>query len=75
MSNSMGIASIFVLSSVLLSPLAMAEESPAFVAQYAARAAAAAAQQGREALAQQQDHAKNLEQTASKGSASADKDS
>lgn len=73
MSNSMGIASIFVLSSVLLSPLAMAEESPAFVAQYAARAAAA--QQGREALAQQHDHAKNLEQTASKGSASADKDS
>ena len=32
MSNSMGVASVFVLSSLLLSPLAMAEESPAFVA-------------------------------------------
>lgn len=40
MSNSMGIASAFVLSSLFLSPLAMAEESPAFVAQNAARAAA-----------------------------------
>lgn len=73
MSNSMGIASIFVLSSVLLSSLAMAEESPAFVAQNAARAAAA--QHAREALAQQQGPAQGLEQTASKGAASADKDS
>lgn len=40
MSNSMGIASAFVLSSLFLSPVAMAEESPAFVAQNAARAAA-----------------------------------
>ena len=40
MSTSMGMASVFVLSSLLLSPLAMAEESPAFVAQNAARAAA-----------------------------------
>ncbi|CAI8725913.1 MULTISPECIES: hypothetical protein [unclassified Pseudomonas] len=40
MSNSMGIASAFVLSSLFLSPLAMAEESPAFIAQNAARAAA-----------------------------------
>lgn len=40
MSSSMGMASVFVLSSLLLSPLAMAEESPAFVAQNAARAAA-----------------------------------
>ena len=39
MSTSMGMASVFVLSSLLLSPLAMAEESPAFVAQNAARAA------------------------------------
>ena len=39
MSSSMGLASVFVLSSLLLSPLAMAEESPAFVAQNAARAA------------------------------------
>ncbi len=39
MSSSMGMASVFVMSSLLLSPLAMAEESPAFVAQNAARAA------------------------------------
>ena len=41
-----------------------------------AAAHAAAAQRGREALAQQhQDHAKGLEQTASKETAKADKDS
>ena len=40
MSSSMGMASVFVLSSLLLSPFAMAEESPAFIAQNAARAAA-----------------------------------
>jgi hypothetical protein len=34
----MGIASAFVLSSLFLSPFAMAAESPAFVAQNAARA-------------------------------------
>jgi hypothetical protein len=39
MSNSMGIASAFVLSSLFLSPLAMAEESQTFVAHNAARAA------------------------------------
>jgi len=38
MSSSMGMASVFALSSLLLSPLAMAEESPAFVAKNAARA-------------------------------------
>jgi hypothetical protein len=40
MSNSMGIASAFVLSSLFVSPFAMAEESHAFVAQNSARAAA-----------------------------------
>ena len=40
MSNSMGIASAFVLSSLFLSPLAMAEESQTFVAHNASRAAA-----------------------------------
>lgn len=40
MSNTMGIASAFVLSSLFLSPFAMAEESQAFVAQNSARAAA-----------------------------------
>ncbi|RON16161.1 hypothetical protein [Pseudomonas frederiksbergensis] len=38
MSNSMGIASAFVLSSLFLSPFAMAEESQTFVAQNTARA-------------------------------------
>ncbi|MGE1176461.1 hypothetical protein [Pseudomonas sp. BW7P1] len=40
MSNSMGIASAFVLSSLILSPMAMAEESQSFVAQNTARAQA-----------------------------------
>lgn len=40
MSTSMGMASVFVLSSMMLSPLAMAEESPAFIAKNEARAAA-----------------------------------
>ncbi|VVO29004.1 hypothetical protein PS858_03228 [Pseudomonas fluorescens] len=40
MSNTMGIASAFVLSSLFLSPFAMAEESQAFVAHNAVRAAA-----------------------------------
>ena len=40
MSNSMGIASAFVLSSLFLSPLAMAEESQTFVTHNASRAAA-----------------------------------
>ena len=40
MSNSMGIASAFVLSSLFLSPWAMAEESQTFVAHNAARSAA-----------------------------------
>ncbi|MGE8410545.1 MAG: hypothetical protein ACN6QH_26335 [Pseudomonas sp.] len=71
MSNSMGIASIFVLSSVLLSPLAMAEESQAFVAQNARHQA-----QAQEAYAKQhQDAGKGAEQTASKVDSSASKDS
>ncbi|KAF2390220.1 MULTISPECIES: hypothetical protein [Pseudomonas] len=40
MSNTMGIASAFVLSALFLSPVAMAEESPAFVAHNVARAKA-----------------------------------
>lgn len=40
MSTSMGIASVFVLSSLMLSPMAMAEESQGFIAQKAAHAAA-----------------------------------
>ena len=45
MSNSMGIASAFVLSSLFLSPLAFAEESQTFVTQNATRAATFEAQQ------------------------------
>ena len=40
MSNITGIASAFVLSSLFLSPIAMAEESQTFVAQNAARTTA-----------------------------------
>ncbi|QBF28468.1 hypothetical protein EXN22_23265 [Pseudomonas tructae] len=71
MSNSMGVASVFVLSSLLLSPLAMAEESQAFVARNTERAAVV-----QEAIAAQQaEQAQGLEQTASKAEASDDSDS
>ncbi|WP_248798939.1 hypothetical protein [Pseudomonas sp. MWU13-2105] len=40
MSTTLGMASVFALSTLLLSPLALAEESQTFVAQQAARAAA-----------------------------------
>lgn len=65
MSNSMGIASLFVASSLLLSPLAMAEESPAFVARNATLAAAH--QEAREGDATQSAAAsKDAQQTAAK---------
>ncbi|WP_449429794.1 hypothetical protein [Pseudomonas putida] len=70
MSNSMGIASVFVLSSLLLSPLAMAEESQAFVARNAQFAAV-----HQEALANQADAAKDAQQTASKAASDANADS
>ncbi|MFV3292460.1 hypothetical protein ACNFBR_27475 [Pseudomonas sp. NY11955] len=74
MSNSMGIASVFVLSSLLLSPLAMAEESSAFVARNAEFAAVH--QDAREAVAAQKaDAAKDANQTASKVSVDANADS
>lgn len=53
MSTSMGIASVFVLSSLFMSPFAMAEESQAFVAQNSARAAAYEQQTEMTAKAQQ----------------------
>lgn len=71
MSNSMGVASVFVLSSLLLSPLAMAEESPAFVARNAERAAVV--QQA--IAAHKAEQAQGLEQTASKAQASDASDS
>ena len=73
MSNSMGIASVFVLSSLLLSPLAMAEESQAFVARNAELAAVH--QEAREAVANQSDSVKAPEQTVSKVSIDTNADS
>ncbi|WP_043200579.1 hypothetical protein [Pseudomonas putida] len=74
MSNSMGIASVFVLSSLLLSPLAMAEESSAFVTRNAEFAAVH--QDARDAVAANKaDAAKDAKQTASKVSVDANADS
>ncbi|WP_020193501.1 hypothetical protein [Pseudomonas putida] len=74
MSNSMGIASVFVLSSLLLSPLAMAEESPAFVARNAE--IAAVHQEARDAVvANKADTVKDAKQTASKVSVDTSADS
>lgn len=61
MSTSMGMASVLVLSSMLLSPLAMAEESPAFVAKNEARAAAF--EQRQTELANHQQNDVNSQQT------------
>jgi type VI protein secretion system component VasA len=70
----MGIASVFVLSSLLLSPLAMAEESPAFVARNAEFATVH--QEARDAYAAQQaDAVKDARQTASKAAVDIDADS
>ncbi len=74
MSNSKGIASLFVLSSLLLSPLAMAEESQAFITRNAELAAIH--QEAREAVAAQKaDAAKGANQTASKAEVDANADS
>ncbi|WP_194789945.1 hypothetical protein [Pseudomonas sp. UFMG81] len=74
MSNSMGVASVFILSSLLLSPLAMAEESSAFVNRNAE--VAAVHQQAREAIAAQKaDAVKGSQQTASKVSVDDNADS
>lgn len=74
MSNSMGIASVFILSSLLLSPLAMAEESQAFVTRNAEFAAVH--QEARDAVASSKvDATKDAKQTASKASIDANADS
>ncbi|NNA23552.1 hypothetical protein HBN70_22850 [Pseudomonas lundensis] len=70
MSSSMGMASVFALSSLLLSPLAMAEESPAFVAQNAARAAAF--EQHQKELAASHQHKAQPQHTQIKASTSDD---
>ncbi len=74
MSNSMGIASAFVLSSLLLSPFAMAEESPAFVAHNAARAAAFDKAQA-ELTAKAQKSEKTRQTSASQAQPQVEKDS
>ncbi|UQS15081.1 hypothetical protein [Pseudomonas sp. HS6] len=73
MSNSMGIASAFVLSSLILSPMAMAEESQTFVAQNAARAHAFEQHQA-EVMAKAQD-ATQAPQAATSQAQAAEKDS
>ncbi|MGE7958447.1 hypothetical protein ACQKQA_17995 [Pseudomonas sp. NPDC089530] len=74
MSNSMGIASAFVLSSLFLAPMAMAEESQTFAAHNAARAAAF--QEAREALAAKQQHSEQPQEvTAQQRQAEVQKDS
>ncbi|OLF51818.1 hypothetical protein [Pseudomonas chlororaphis] len=74
MSTSMGIASAFVLSSLFLAPLAMAEESQSFVAHNAARAAAF--QDAQEALAAQRQNREQAQKiTAEQGQPDDQKDS
>jgi len=74
MSNIMGIASAFVLSSLFVAPMAMAEESHAFAARNAARAEAF--QEAQVALAAQQKKAEEAEKvTAEHGQADSQKDS
>ncbi|MBK5415698.1 hypothetical protein [Pseudomonas sp. TH31] len=74
MSNTMGIASAFALSALFLSPLAMAEESPAFVAQNAARAKAFEQSQA-EMTAKAQDAAQTPQASTSAAKPPVEKDS
>ncbi|WP_285419380.1 hypothetical protein [Pseudomonas sp. efr-133-TYG-5] len=74
MSNSMGIASAFVLSSLILSPMAMAEESHAFVAQNSARNQAYEQHQA-EMMAKAKDATQAPQAAASQARSAAEKDS
>lgn len=74
MSNSMGLASVFVLSSLFVVPMAMAEESQGFVARNAARAAAFEQAQIAQA-AQQQNSQQARKITAEHSKTDAHKDS
>ncbi|MCU1760515.1 hypothetical protein NTD84_12425 [Pseudomonas sp. 14P_8.1_Bac3] len=74
MSNTMGIASAFVLSSLFLSPFAMAEESQTFVAQSAARASAFEAHQS-EMTAKAPDAAQTPQASSSQAQPGVEKDS
>jgi len=74
MSKSLGIAGAIILSSILLSPLAMAEESPAFVARN--EAVQANFEQHQEAVALKAQQHQNIQQAqASKPQSSDAKDS
>lgn len=74
MSNTMGIASAFVLSSLFLSPVAMAEESQTFAAQNNARAAAFEEYQS-EMTAKAQDAAQTPQASTNRAQAGLEKDS
>ncbi|KAF0861664.1 hypothetical protein [Pseudomonas sp. LD120] len=74
MSNSMGIASAFVLSSLFVAPIAMAEESQAFVARNDARAAAFEQAQIAQAT-QRQNSQEAPKMTAKRSQSGAQKDS
>ena len=74
MSNTMGIASAFVLSSLFLSPFAMAEESQTFVAQNNARAAAFEEHQS-EMTAKAQNAAQTPQASTNRAQAGLEKDS
>ena len=74
MSNTMGIASAFVLSSLFISPFAIAEESQTFVAHNAARAAAFEAYQN-EMTAKAPDAARTPQSSSSQAQPQVEKDS
>jgi len=74
MSNTMGIASAFVLSSLFLSPLAFAEESQTFVAHNNERAAAFEAYQS-EMTAKAQDAAQTPQASNAQSRQTIEKDS
>ncbi|MFJ2367372.1 hypothetical protein ACIPIN_27390 [Pseudomonas sp. NPDC087697] len=74
MSNSMGIASAFVLSSLFLSPFAMAEESQTFVAHNATRAEAFEKAQA-ELTAKAQNPAQSQQTSANQAQPQVEKDS
>jgi hypothetical protein len=74
MSNTMGIASAFVLSSLFLSPFAMAEESQTFAAQNEARVAAYEQYQS-EMTAKAQEAAQTPQASTSANQPRAEKDS
>ncbi|MHC8399268.1 hypothetical protein ACYZTX_07230 [Pseudomonas sp. MDT1-17] len=74
MSNTMGIASAFVLSSLFLSPFAIAEESQTFVVKNSARVAAFEQYQG-ELTAKAQESAQTPQASTTQAQPRVEKDS